>query len=795
MQYGVDISTYKRIGNKKTKREISLKDTPIRVIISGVIALLLGRVILSVSPGVGIAPFGLAYILGKSGKSDIKEKVAALSGVLLGYISIYRNMEGISIYCISTVVLFIYIQISSKFSFKKKDIFAFGLIFITFYIFNFVLYKQPTGVNITFSLIRVLSIVPVYYILKYALNCTDELETNYFFSTEELISIGILVCLLVSGIGNIGVAGIALRNIIALATVIFIGYVSGVGLGTAMGVTMGFIIGITNNNVIMLISLYSVCGLIVGVFKDTGRIFSAVSYLTMYFIITMYSESFGIIGGIEAVIAAVVLIAIPKGFIDIAIKEVNQDKKAEVISDIHLKGIKDEFVGRINDMKGVLGSLSTSISNLVENDILSLNNKGTAMVESLADRTCYNCELKNRCWDRNLHATFGAFSELISSCEDSNILFPDELEKRCVKKQSLIKNSQEIVNNYTVNEALKSRLAEGRNIIATHINNMALTMGEIVRDFNKDISICTDIDRILRKALNKNNINYKDVFCYLDRKGRLKIKITLSNCGGANYCAKNILPIVNALVKIPVSISGEGCRIDPDTDECAIIIEETPKYHMVSYAATNPKEGESYIGDSYSFGKNDDGTYLTIVSDGMGSGPEAGIESGVAVELIEKFISSGFSDKTAINTVNSIMGMKFSEDEKFTTLDLNIIDLYTGEAEFMKIGGVVSFIKSGDEVQVIKSQSLPFGILDNVDVDTEKKKLKHGDIIVTISDGVLDIDKNNVGSFTWLEEYLHYADNNPDALSRDILEKAKVLSGGRVWDDMTVVVSKLYSVY
>ena len=155
-----------------------------------------------------------------------------------------------------------------------------------------------------------------------------------------------------------------------------------------------------------------------------------------------------------------------------------------------------------------------------------------------------------------------------------------------------------------------------------------------------------------------------------------------------------------------------------------IIIEETPKYHVASYVATSPKYGEKYTGDSFTFGKSEDGTYLSIISDGMGSGPEAGIESKVAVDLVEKFITTGFSDTTAINTVNSIMGMKFSEDEKFTTLDLNIIDLYSGEADFIKVGGVASFIKRGEEIRVIKSESLPFGILDSVDVNSVRKEIK-----------------------------------------------------------------------
>ena len=77
----------------------------------------------------------------------------------------------------------------------------------------------------------------------------------------------------------------------------------------------------------------------------------------------------------------------------------------------------------------------------------------------------------------------------------------------------------------------------------------------------------------------------------------------------------------------------------------------------------------------------------------------------------------------------------------------------------------------------------------------KKKKLKHGDIVITISDGILDVDKNNIGDYSWLRTYLEKATTNPDQLSRDILDKAKELSNGKVMDDMTVVVSKLYSLY
>ena len=793
MQYGVNISTYKRVDNKK-KREIKLQGTAFRLIISLVMGFLLSRVLLSATIDMGIAPFGIAYLIGIK-REDVTSILVALLGTILGYLSISATLEGAVSYSIAAVLVIGYMEVCNKLEIKKRDYVTFFLVFSVFIIYNIVVNNKPIEVNIVFSLLKVLSIVPVKYMISYALRCVDELESNYFFSTEEIISIGILICLLIAGVGSLDIFNIQVRNILALSSVAIFAYIGGSGIGSAIGVSMGLIIGITNGDIVSAITLYSLCGLIIGIFKEVGRVFSALSYGVVYFIVWMYSNSFNVYGGIEVLFSVMILILIPKTLIESINSEFNQEKKAEVINDIHLNGIKGEFIDRLGSMKSILSTLSASILNLGENDILSLNNKGTAMVESLADRVCYNCELRQRCWDRNLHSTFEGFTELICSCENNDIYIPKTLDKRCVKTRSLIKNAQEIVNNYTVNEALKTRLSEGRNIIANHINNISNTMESMIRDFEKDISICFEIDKILRKAFNRNKIDYSDVFSYLDRHGRMKIKVSTNNTEDERYCTKMILPIINTLVKVPVSISKEGTRINPDTGECTVIIEETPKYHMTSYAAIKAKDGETYIGDSYCFSKTSDGTYINIISDGMGSGPEAGMESGLAVGLIEKFIENGFSEKTAIDTVNSIMAMKFNEDEKFTTMDLNIVDLYTGEAEFIKIGGVVSFIKRGKDIKVIKSNSLPFGILDSVDLTTEKFKLKHGDIIVAISDGVLDIDKNNIGSYAWLEEYLEYSDTNPAALSRDILEKAMVLSNGKVKDDMTVLVSKIYSVY
>lgn len=791
MQYEVNVPTYKRAN----KRKINLQSNLATIIITLLIGITFGRVNLNFVDGLTLAPFGIAYLLSTILKRNEKEYLTAFIAINIGYLSCYKELDNTFIYLIIAIALVVYGYIINKLDKKISKRVLFLLSTVIYVTLGTFVGGQGTSINLAFSFIEAASIIPFFYMINYGISCLSDVRTNYIFSVEELISIAIILCLIVSGIGGAEFFGVNIRNILGLIVVITIAYAGGISAGTVIGVTMGTIVGITTNDLFMPIALYSICGLIVGIFKDTGKIFSVLAYVIAYFLVVMYSDNIAIFNVIEGGISALCLFLIPNNFIKDILEEINNEEKGKNINEIQIQGIKDEFVDRLDGFKSILNSISTSLNNLSENNNLLIKNKSVALIENLADRVCSNCELNNKCWGRELHTTFSCFGELIGSCENGNIIIPKDLDKKCVKLNTLLKGTESLLNNHTINENVKNRLVEGRKLIANQIDNMSIAMDDIIRDFEKDITNCTEVDKLLRKTFAKNNIKYNDLYTYTDRYGRLKIKVKRDNCEGCSYCIKDVLPIISDLIKLPLSLTDEGCRINPSDNECTFIIEETPKYNMLSYAAFTPKDGEKYSGDTFSFGKNRNGLYVTAISDGMGSGPEAGAESNITVNLIEKFMEQGFDEATSLNTINSIMGMKFNEDEKFTTLDMNTVDLYTGDMSFVKVGGVVSFIKRGNEVEAIESSELPFGILDSIEVKKIKRRIKHGDIIVTITDGILDVDKNNVGNYEWIKNYLEKSTTNPEYLSRDILDKAKELSKGKIFDDMTVVVSKAYSIY
>lgn len=795
MQYGVKIDNYKRVkDSENVKNNMKIEASSIGLIMAMVAGLLISRVYLDMTFGVVqvLAPFGLAYLIAIT-NYEKKYILSSSLGVIVGYITLFNKVNNFSAYItISTIVTIISM---SKLNKKARNIASFITVFLGLFIYGVLVGSSDIILHFIGAISVTALVFPIYYVVSYTLKCIEEINTQHFFSIDEIVSIELFICLLIVGIGTLSINDISFRNIVAIFFIVVLAFISDTNMGAGAGITMGIILGFATGNLMESIAIYGACGLVAGIFRESGKLFTALSFNIIFVIVTLYSGVFNNISFIEALVGTGIFLLIPKKIYNKISLEINKDKKVGHFSEVRFAEIKDELTERLRDFTEVLSIMGKSLNNLVGNDKLAIKNKGNALVENLSDRTCSDCDMRYMCWKRELHQTYNAFSDLIRNYENNSGSFPHELEKKCIKKYALVKNLEDIMNIYMVNETLKSRLGEGRKILSNHINNMSVTISEIVDEFGNELHLCTDVEKSIKKSLLKYGINFGSLICYNDKNGRIKIKMQMENCMGSQACIKTVLPIISETIGKNMSIGSEGCNINSKNNMCEIVIEEAPKYHINSHVAVATKEGEKFTGDSYSYGRTKDGNYITVISDGMGSGPEAGLESKVSVEIIEKFMEVGFDEKIAIDAVNAIMSIKFSEDEKFSTLDMNKIDLYTGNAKFMKVGAIESFIKRGNKVEVINSNTLPFGVLEEPDVDTVEKQVGNGDVIVSISDGILDV--KNDGSFdtTWLIEFLKNTKyRQPKDLSIAILEKAKELSGGKAKDDMTVVVSKVFAI-
>jgi len=133
-----------------------------------------------------------------------------------------------------------------------------------------------------------------------------------------------------------------------------------------------------------------------------------------------------------------------------------------------------------------------------------------------------------------------------------------------------------------------------------------------------------------------------------------------------------------------------------------------------------------------------------------------------------------------------------SKEDTYATIDVAILDLYAGNMEFMKNGACPTFIKNKKEVNVLKSISLPAGILDNIDMVVYDKDLMDGDIIVMCTDGVLESNNEYENKEVWIKNILEEIEtDNVQKIANILLKESIDNNFGNAKDDMTVIVCKV----
>jgi len=215
-----------------------------------------------------------------------------------------------------------------------------------------------------------------------------------------------------------------------------------------------------------------------------------------------------------------------------------------------------------------------------------------------------------------------------------------------------------------------------------------------------------------------------------------------------------------------------------------------PVFMVMPGYAKAIREGERMSGDNYSLIESVDGKLTVLLSDGMGSGEKAAQDSEKVLDLMEKMIEAGYNIPTAMGLVNS--ALEAGEEENMSTLDVCSMDLYSGMCYFMKAGAAATFLKSHTYVEKISMNTLPLGVLNNLEEEQISRELIENDYIIMVTDGVTDALAMS-GYEDMLCSYLgDLQERNPGELASKVLQFALRHSNGRIMDDMTVVVLGIF---
>ncbi|WP_418490554.1 SpoIIE family protein phosphatase [Frisingicoccus sp.] len=489
-------------------------------------------------------------------------------------------------------------------------------------------------------------------------------------------------------------------------------------------------------------------------------------------------------GAVEAIFGAVgfaIFYSIMKVFLKDNVREVPVSEKES----------EENFVRcRLGDMASSFRKLSHMLTNEIpEKEGLSEGEVAQAFSE-VTETMCAACGRREHCWEKEYYDTcHSAYNLLHMFSENGQVdrkQVPAGFRRRCINIDGFLKETNRVMQMASVNLRWQNRLNENRLAFAGQMGEIAEIMDDLSMELSERKENSKQLSDILIHKLEKKRLKIKKISVTDEGSHgrRQKVYLIARVRRGRCMTVKELAELVSAAA---------GLRFVPEKDSPEVVgrkytvfeLVEDTKYRLIQGVARKPKEGEPVNGDSYAFIYLDSGQVLMSLSDGMGSGEKAKEESELMINLLEQMVDTGFARRSALRMINSVM-MFHGDRQLFSSMDLSVVDLYSGICEFIKIGASSTFIKRGEKVECVTSGSLPMGVFPEMDCEGFCRNLFDGDVIVMVTDGV--VNRFSHGNEAICDLLSEMDLTNPNAMASEILNEALDCPGEVQQDDMTVLV-------
>ena len=770
-----------------------------------------------------ITPFGLAIIasaLGNNRPIGIMY-VLSLIGTFVSF-----GFTNLLIYFITSLVLFISIlivrpklqenvnekrKIGGHLFFAVLIVQVIPMFFRTFYVFDLLTSIMLATTTLIFYKIFVNSITVIV-----------DFGARRAFTIEEVIGTSLLLAITITAFGNINIFGFSIKNILSILIVLVLGWKNGLLVGATGGITIGVVLGVITETEPLMIAVYAVSGLIAGLLNKFGRIGVIVGFALGNIVLAYVANgnTASLIIFQEILIAALGLLAIPKN-VEINIEDlVGANKLLPETTGGSIEANQDTIY-KLNSMSDTINDIAESYSNaaatILTDDELKLQEKKN--IDIFKEELKKNIEdlEDNMLYDEIYYSTDELLQDIFNYLLDNDIITEKNLIKILEKHNNYIvgfentktqarEDVYKIVKaiNYSykiskMNFIWKKKLDESKKTVSSQLKGVSEAISKMAEDIDKkkkeDREEFADKKQEILKLLEQKEIEIKTIDIKQNASNRFIVEVYTDICNNLDGTECNIRKICKIISKVldqNMIMQKQECGLRLEKNICKFTYISDDNYHIQIGTAKSTKADSPVSGDSSLETRLEDGKYLLALSDGMGSGPEAMKSSKIAIKMLERLLTAGFEKDVSLQLINSTLSAN-TEEDMYATLDIEILDLFNGNMEFIKNGACPTYVKRGKEVQLLKSMSLPTGIVSENDLVVYDFDLEDGDIIVMCTDGIIDSNKEYLNKHLWLKYLLEDMETTDAQQIADIILKEAIDNDfGNQKDDMSVIVAKIY---
>ena len=535
------------------------------------------------------------------------------------------------------------------------------------------------------------------------------------------------------------------------------------GLAWCAAIAVPAVLGFCANGTAVGAAVIAFSAVASGAFTKYGKIVRAVGFMFFCAVSTVVlgidDNSWKIL--VEAAVAAAAFVCIPIEKIKVPESDFSDNTVALMLRE------------RLNFAADAIGGIGSGINAAADTLDRKYSTNPEKIAERAADRACRSCPNSMVCWGKKYEQFRKEFSRLVTQLrtgfELTEFSMSPECAEECVNKNSVIRAISSEYSRYVSAAADERRIRELRRIYIDQLEGLR-DMGALRAEV-KTANRARTAEKRAEKLLRENGVELPQAFVMFDRRGKLRFEAygTTEPRVTKEYLGTLLIKALGRDLELP-EITGSSGRIRITTNERTALSAKIGAFQL-------PKGQNNVCGDCYDTFTDASGTLYVILSDGMGTGSRARVDSAMACSVLSKLLKGGISLPAALETVNNVLMIK-SADESFATLDICRLDLNSGECAVYKAGAATTYIKSSDKLVRATLSSPPAGLGGKLTVPAQKFTVGAGDVIVMTTDGAV-LDEQ------WLSRELSQR-VEPCELSERIAKAARSAENGRD-DDISVI--------
>lgn len=357
----------------------------------------------------------------------------------------------------------------------------------------------------------------------------------------------------------------------------------------------------------------------------------------------------------------------------------------------------------------------------------------------LTEDVCRKCPRYRECFGKNKERTLEEIRNILEKAEANmqvrGTMASPAFRKRCVYYQPFMEEISWLFRMLYQNYCWEKRIDGLRQVMYRQIASQRLLISECLDLLTRGTEITGWKKRKLSLSLIKRGFLLSGGWEYTDDGGLLNVNLSLRSPAGAR---KNtgILRSLSALYHKQFQYVGSDVWVRSGRQTLSFV--EEGSFQVLFGRWHICKEGETVCGDTYSLANYNKKRAVMLLSDGMGAGEKAQADSRRLLEAFETMLEAGVNEEYVLEILHNTQLMR--EKKELATMDAAMISLRTGMLKSMKAGGAATFIRRRDSVERIESEGLPPGSLTRQGFSVQYRKLYDGDMVVMVSDGMLDFE-------------------------------------------------------